>query len=91
MVIYEERFKDELKNIYDFIARDNIQKAKQFVDELIEKLEDIEDMPFKCRKSYKFDDENIRDMIFKSYVVPYFIDDNNIYILGIYKNNEWIR
>lgn len=31
---------------------------------------------------------NIRDLIFKGYVVPFLIS-NDIYILGIYKQNLW--
>ncbi|EKB9565595.1 type II toxin-antitoxin system RelE/ParE family toxin, partial [Campylobacter jejuni] len=48
-------------------------------------------MPYKNRKSLSFDNENIRDLIFKAYVIPYLIDKskNEIVILGIYKNNLW--
>ncbi|EAK5974251.1 type II toxin-antitoxin system RelE/ParE family toxin, partial [Campylobacter jejuni] len=48
-------------------------------------------MPYKNRKSLSFDNENIRDLIFKGYVIPYLIDKskNEILILGIYKNNLW--
>ena len=45
--------------------------------------------PFICRKSTNFNDESIRDLIFKSYVIPYLIDNEVIYVLGIYKANEW--
>ena len=34
-------------------------------------------------------DENIRELIHKGYVIPYFINDDEINILGIYKENEW--
>ena len=36
-------------------------------------LEKIYPMPLKCRKSIYFDD-NIRDLIFKGYVIPYKVD-----------------
>lgn len=44
-------------------------------------------MPLKCRKSIYFDDENIRDLIFKGYVIPYKIDidKKQITIIGINK------
>ncbi|TEY03205.1 type II toxin-antitoxin system RelE/ParE family toxin [Campylobacter sp. US33a] len=46
-------------------------------------------MPYKFRKSFIFDDENIRDFIFKGYVIPYKIDKEKdlIIILDIYKEN----
>lgn len=40
------------------------------------------------RKSISFDDERVRDLVFKSYVIPYAIEDETIYVLGIYKANE---
>ena len=47
-------------------------------------------MPFKYRKSIYFNDNNIRDLIFKGYVVPYKIDTakNQIIIIGINKYME---
>lgn len=48
-------------------------------------------MPYKNRKSLSFDNKNIRDLIFKGYIIPYLIDKskNEIVILGIYKSNLW--
>jgi len=44
-------------------------------------------MPFKFRKSIYFDDENIRDLVFKGYAIPYKIDKikDMITIIGINK------
>ncbi len=50
-------------------------------------MNDLVDVPFKLRQSIYFDDENIRDLIFKGYVAPYKIDKNNnqIIVIGINK------
>lgn len=90
MVIeYKPKFERELKIIFDFIAKDSLSRAREFRDELIAKIERTAQTPFICRKSINFNDESIRDLIFKSYVIPYLIDDEVIYVLGIYKANEW--
>ena len=90
MVIkYKPKFERELKMIFDFIAKDSLNRAREFRNELIAKIERTAQTPFICRKSINFNDENIRDLIFKSYVIPYLIDDEVIYVLGIYKANEW--
>nr|DAN55425.1 MAG TPA: ParE toxin of type II toxin-antitoxin system, parDE [Caudoviricetes sp.] len=90
MVIeYKPKFERELKIIFDFIAKDSLNRAREFRNELIAKIERTAQTPFICRKSINFNDESIRDLIFKSYVIPYLIDDEVIYILGIYKANEW--
>ena len=90
MVIkYKPKFERELKIIFDFIAKDSLNRAREFRNELIAKIERTAQTPFICRKSINFNDESIRDLIFKGYVIPYLIDDEVIYMLGIYKANEW--
>lgn len=89
MIILTERFKSELKNIIDFISDDSILRAVNFRDELLDKIYLLPNYPRIYRKSIKFNDENIRDFIFKGYVIPYLIDDDKIVILGIYKRNLW--
>ena len=90
MVIkYKPKFECELKIIFDFIAKDSLNRAREFRNELIAKIERTAQTPFICRKSINFNDESIRDLIFKSYVIPYLIDNEVIYVLGIYKANEW--
>lgn len=46
-------------------------------------------MPYKFRRSKSFDDDRIRDFIFKGFVIPYLIDEPNdtIVILAIFKQN----
>ena len=83
------RFNRELRAVFDFIAKDSPSRARDFRNELIAKIERTAQAPFICRKSINFNDESIRDLIFKGYVIPYLIDDEVIYILGIYKANEW--
>lgn len=44
-------------------------------------------MPYSYRKNSIANDENIRDLIFKGYVVIFEISTKNIEILDIYKHN----
>ena len=83
------RFNRELKTVFDFIAKDSPSRARDFRDKLIAKLQAISDSPLMYRKSASFDDEYVRDLIFKSYVIPYAIEDDAIYVLGIYGANKW--
>ena len=83
------RFNRELKTVFDFIAKDSPSRARDFRDKLIAKLQAISDSPLMYRKSASFDDECVRDLIFKSYVIPYAIEDEAIYVLGIYGANKW--
>ncbi len=47
-------------------------------------------MPFKFRKSFYFEDENVRDMIFKGYTLPYLVNiqKDTFVLLDIFKWKE---
>lgn len=88
-VIKTFRFDNEFLKIYEFIAKDNVTNADNFRSEIDLKLENLPNFPYKCRKSLKSDDKNIRDLIHKNYVIPYKIYKDKILILGIFSQNEW--
>lgn len=75
----------ELQQIMEYIAKDSLHQALKFELDLDSKIEMIDYMPYKCRKSIYFDDENIRDLIFKGYAVSYRIESERITIIGIIK------
>ncbi len=90
-VIKSPRFDTELETIVDFISEDSPRRALRFYDELLNKLEAIPSNPYRYRKRPKIDDKNIRELIFKGYTVPFYIDtaNNVIVVLGIFSGNEW--
>lgn len=90
-IIFSLKFKNELRHIVNFIRLDSPFYAKEFFNDIKSICKNLSFMPYKNRKSLSFDDENIRDLIFKSYVIPYSINENKneILILGIYKSNIW--
>jgi len=85
------RFKDELEAIVDFIAADSVNRALAFYDELLAKINQIPQNPYIHRKRLPLNDENVRELIFKGYTVPFAIDttNNKIIILGIFNQNLW--
>ena len=86
-IIETENFKIRLKQIAIFIKQHNKQASIKFVKELKQQINDLIFMPKKYRKSIYFDNENIRDIIFKGYTIVYFIDNNTIKILDIFNQN----
>lgn len=86
-ILKREEFNQELKNILYFIAQDNKQNAKIFKNELIERIHKLSNMPYKFRKSIFFNYEQIRDLVFKGYVIAYEINEieSEIIIIGICK------
>jgi len=86
-----DRFNEELEVIIDFIAQDSVNRALNFYDEIIAKINSIPLNPYIHRKRESLNDENIRELIYKGYTVPFFIDKeaNRIIILGIFNQNLW--
>lgn len=60
-----ERFKSEVGFIIDFISDDSIERALNFRDDLMAKIYNIPKYPLIYRKSFLFDDDNIRELILK--------------------------
>jgi len=86
-----DRFKNELEIIIDFIALDSVNRALEFYDTIISKINKISDNPYIHRKRISLGDENIRELIYKGYVVPFEMDtqNNKIIVLGIFSQNLW--
>jgi plasmid stabilization system protein ParE len=84
-IIFKDRFSSSLDMILDFIAQDSLDRAIRFNQQLNRHINTIPDMPYKYRKSFYHNNDNIRDMIFKGYTIPYMINEDNIAILDIFK------
>ena len=84
------RFDDELLVVLDFIAIDSPNRALNFYDALMIKLNNIPENPFMYRKREKMEDDT-RELIFKGYTIPLYLDKekNKIFILGIFNQNIW--
>ncbi len=88
-IITKPLFKSGLKDILTYIGYDSKVRAKQFNKNLFVGINSLDNFPYKFRQSIHFNDENIRDYVFKGYTIPYLIDEENdmIVILDIFK---WI-
>ena len=86
----KDDYKSELQEILRFIASDKITASKKFKQELDKQISNIPNFPYKHRKSIYFEDDTIRDMIFKGYTINYEIDldKNTIFIFSIFNKNK---
>ncbi|RXJ69509.1 plasmid stabilization protein [Halarcobacter ebronensis] len=84
-IVLSYNFKIQLTNIIDYIAKDKKAAANNFKNELQFKISQLINFPMMYRKSNYYDNENIRDLIFKGYTVVYEIHEDTIYILDIFK------
>ena len=88
MVFFKETFFNRLENQVEYIALDSPVKARKFKNELLSRIKEIPANPFRYRKSVYFEDNSIRDMIFKGYTVVFRVKKDQIEIFGFVKYHK---
>jgi hypothetical protein len=87
-IIKDKKYTSSLYSIIKYIAQDKLTVAKSFESSLNHKIKKIPNFPYKHRKSFYFQDDTYRDLIYKGYTIIYKIQTDNIIILDIFK---WIE
>jgi hypothetical protein len=89
-IVRSKKYIKSLQEALSFIARDSRQRALNFKHKLDEHINNLDNMPFKFRRSIYFEDENIRDLIFKGYTVVYKVEEEKqiITIIGMRNTQE---
>jgi hypothetical protein len=73
-VSFEEKFIIVLNDQVRYISKDKPISSRKFKNELIKNLKKDLKSPYHFKKSRYYDDENIRDYVFKGYTSVYKID-----------------
>ena len=83
-------FGDKLNDQVGYIAKDKPYAARKFKSDILKRIREIPDMPFANRKSIFFDRDDIRDLIFKGYILIYIVDveEEIITVFGFTKYKE---
>jgi hypothetical protein len=76
----DKKFEVNFNLILEYIAKDKLSASKKFRKNLFELIINLPNNPYKFRKSFYFNDDKIRDMVFKGY--------NTIVILNIFNQNK---
>lgn len=84
-IIFKDSFINRLGNQLDFIAQNNPSNSRRFKNELFNLIKEIPSNPRQHRKSIWFNDEDIRDLIFKGYTIVYRINKTTIEVFGFLK------
>jgi len=73
-----------------YISKDEPQAAKKFKTDLIKNIKKDLKHPFHFKKSRYYNEENIRDYVFKGYTSVYYIDkeQNCISVFGFIKHKN---
>jgi len=83
MVAWSKPAERDLKQIFQYIARDSIFYAEKVVKNIVEKSMSLESSPRRGRMVPEINDPDIREIFIYSYRLMYQIRRDNIYILGV--------
>jgi toxin ParE1/3/4 len=83
MVIWSKPAKKDLRQIFEYIARDSRYYAKKAVNNIVEKSMSLDSSPRRGRIVPEINDPDIREIFIYSYRLMYQITPKNIYILGV--------
>jgi plasmid stabilization system protein ParE len=87
-IVFKESFAIRLEKQIKYIGFNNPQNARKFKNSLLKRIKEIPKNPYVCRKSIYFEDQNIRDLIYKGYTIVYEITDETIEVFGFMKNQK---
>lgn len=80
-----------LQEIEEFISRDNLSAATEFVDKLISVAETIIHNPEIGRIVPELSLENIREILHKNYRIVYLVKKNSIDILTVFEGHQLLK
>lgn len=84
-IVYKQSFINRLEIQLEYISLDSPSRARKFKNELLKRIHIAKRNPWQFRKSIYFDDQNIRDVIFKGYTVVFRINEDTIEVFGFLK------
>lgn len=84
------KFSNKLNAQVDYIAQDKPSAARKFKTDILQQIRQIPVMPFRHRKSIFFNQEEIRELVFKGYLVVYRVnqEQEEIEVFGFIKYEE---
>lgn len=81
---------EDLNQIYNFISQNSVYYAIKTTEEILGRVDDLKLLPYIGRKVIGNNNENIREIIYKSYRIIYKIDSNIILILRVWHSARFL-
>lgn len=80
-------FINRLNKLVDYIAQDKPSSARHFRQDILNQINKLNKMYFKNRESIHFNDDNVREIIFKGFKIIYKVyqKENKIVIFALLK------
>jgi len=84
MVTWTDHCFSTVTNIHDYIAQDSVLYAKRVSEAIVLKTKNLDELPYKNRKTPEINDKQFREISQYAYRILYEIKaDNNIDVLAV--------
>ena len=83
MVIWSIPARNDLKQIYDYIAKDSRYYATNVLENVVSRAENLDEFPEIGKVVPEIGDKNVRELIIYSYRLIYELVSNDVQILAI--------
>ena len=90
-VVWTERARADLSEIFQYIAQDNRQAAARWVGRLIERAERAAEAPLGGRVVPEVQREDVREVFLKSYRVIYRVAGQDLRVLTVFEGHRRLR
>jgi len=91
-ILWTRESLNRLIEIEEFIAKDNAERAVQFVDEIIAHAEStVPGEPRIGRMVPEISNPAIREVLFKKYRIVYRVNTSNVEILTVFEGHRLLR
>ena len=87
-IVYKETFVKRLEKQLIYLSENSPKSARKLKAELIKRIKEIPENPYLFRKSIYFENDLIRDLIYKGYTIVFRINNNQIEIFGFTRFQE---
>jgi len=87
-VLWTETAESHLDAIFSYISLDSPQYAKQMIDRITRRSQQISEFPLSGRKVPEYEIDNIREILEGSYRIIYFIKPDQIDILAVIHGHQ---
>jgi plasmid stabilization system protein ParE len=84
-IVFKDTFLNRLESQIEYISLDSRTRAVKFKSDLFKKIKEIPQRPHSYRKSIYYEDETIRDLIFKGYTIVFRLTEKSIEVFGFVK------
>ncbi len=70
------------------MSLDSPKRAKKFKHDLLSRIREIPENPYKYRKTIYFEDAEVRDLIFKGYTIVFRVNTDLIEVFGFVNHQK---